>query len=149
MENFENNTPIESSVLSNMKINEYLFEAAKWGKFLAIVGYVMMGLLVVLAFVMMFGVSLLSKAAGTGFPMMMIGMVYLVLAGVYFIPVTYLYKFSVQMKQAVESQDEGLYTSSFENLKSLFKFMGIFTIVMLSLYALALLIAVPMAMLFK
>ena len=149
MENFENNTPIESSVLSNMKINEYLFEAAKWGKFLAIVGYVMMGLLVVLAFVMMFGVSLLSKAAGTGFPMMMIGMVYLVLAGVYFIPVTYLYKFSVQMKQAVESQDEGLYTSSFENLKSLFKFMGIFTIVMLSLYALALLIAVPMAILFK
>ncbi|MBV5315778.1 MAG: hypothetical protein JZU47_20940 [Prolixibacteraceae bacterium] len=149
MENFENNTPVESSVLRNMKINEYLFEAAKWGKFLAIVGYVMMGLLVVLAFVMMFGVSLLSKAAGSGFPMMMIGMVYLVLAGVYFIPVTYLYKFSVQMKQAVESQDEGLYTSSFENLKSLFKFMGIFTIVMLSLYALALLIAVPMAMLFK
>jgi hypothetical protein len=149
MENFENNTPVESSVLSNMKINEYLFEAAKWGKFLAIVGYVMMGLLVVLAFVMMFGVSLLSKAAGTGFPMIMIGMVYLVLAGLYFIPVTYLYKFSVQMKQAVESQDEGLYTTGFENLKSLFKFMGIFTIVMLSLYALALLIAVPMAMLFK
>jgi hypothetical protein len=53
------------------------------------------------------------------------------------------------MKQAVESQDEGLYTTGFENLKSLFKFMGIFTIVMLSLYALALLIAVPMAMLFK
>jgi hypothetical protein len=149
MEIFENNTPVESSVLSNMKINEYLFEAAKWGKFLAIVGYVMMGLLVVLAFVMMFGVSLLSKAAGTGFPMIMIGMVYLVLAGLYFIPVTYLYKFSVQMKQAVESQDEGLYTTGFENLKSLFKFMGIFTIVMLSLYALALLIAVPMAMLFK
>lgn len=149
MENFENNTPVENSVLRNMKINEYLFEAAKWGKFLAIVGYVMMGLLVVLAFVMMFGVSLLSKAAGTGFPMMMIGMVYLVLAGVYFIPVTYLYKFSIQMKQAVESQDEGLFTTGFENLKSLFKFMGIFTIVMLSIYALALLIAVPMAMLFK
>jgi hypothetical protein len=75
--------------------------------------------------------------------------VYLALAGVYWFPVTYLYRFSAQMKQAVKSRDESLYTSGFANLKSLFKFFGIFTIVMLALYGLILVIAVPMAMFFK
>ncbi len=38
-------------------------------------------------------------------------------------------------------------TSAFRNLKSVFKFLGIFTIVILSIYVLILIIAVP-AMLF-
>jgi len=149
MENLENNLPIENKLLNNTEINSYLMEASKWGQFLAIVGYVMMGLLVLVAIVMMFAMSVVSQVAQSKFPLWMLGLVYILLAGIYYIPITYLYKFSVQMQKAIQMQNEGLLTSGFQNLKSLFKFMGIFTIVMLALYGLALLIAVPMAMLFK
>jgi len=149
MENLENNLPVENKLLNNMEITSYLMEASKWGQFLAIVGYVIMGLLVLVAIVMMFAMSVVSQVAQSKFPLWILGLVYILLAGNYYIPITYLYKFSVQMKQAIQLQNEGLLTSGFQNLKSLFKFMGIFTIVMLALYGLALLIAVPMAMLFK
>jgi hypothetical protein len=149
MENFENNTPIENPMLNNREINSYLLEASKWGQFLAIVGYVAMGLLVIVAIVMMFALSAISQFAGSGFPMGLVGLVYVLLAVVYYFPVTYLYKFSVQMKQAILMQNEALLASGFKNLKSLFKFLGVLTIVMLSLYGLGLLIAVPIAMLFK
>lgn len=149
MENFENNTPIENPMLNNREINSYLLEAAKWGQFLAIVGYVAMGLLVIVAIVMSFALSAISQFAGSGFPMVLVGLVYVLLAVIYYFPVTYLYKFSVQMKQAILMQNEALLASGFKNLKSLFKFLGVLTIVMLSLYGLALLIAVPVALLFK
>jgi hypothetical protein len=108
-----------------------------------------MGLLVIVAIVMMFPLSAISQFAGSGFPMGLVGLVYVLLAVVYYFPVTYLYKFSVQMKQAILMQNEALLASGFKNLKSLFKFLGVLTIVMLSLYGLGLLIAVPIAMLFK
>ena len=149
MENLENNLPVENSMMNNMEIKSYLMETAKWGKFLAIVGYVVMGLLVLLAIVMMFAMSVVSQFAQSKFPLWMLGLVYILLAGIYYIPVTYLYKFSVQMQKAIQMQNEGLLTSGFQNLKSLFKFKGIFTIVMLAIYVLAILIAVPMAMLLK
>ena len=76
-------------------------------------------------------------------------MIYILLAGVYFVPITYLYRFSVQVKQAVENNNEEEYTTAFQNLKSLFKFLGIFTIVMLALYAVALVVALPLAMMMK
>jgi len=149
MENLESNTAIENSSMSNSKINSYLLESAKWGKFLAIVGYIIMGLIVLIALVMAFGLSQLSRFSGTRFPVGYLGLVYILIAGAYYFPVTYLYKFAVQIKRALESGDEGLYTSGFQNLKSLFKFMGIFTIVILSLYGIILVIAVPLALFFK
>lgn len=92
--------------------------------------------MVLISLVMIIGFSQISEEAG--FPMWVLGLAYLVLAGVYYIPVTYLYRFSVQMNLAIKRHDEILYTSGFANLKSLFKFFGIFTIVLLVIYALAL-----------
>ncbi len=145
-----NSTPApEKLVMGNETIESYILESAKWGKFLAIVGYVFMGLMVLFAFVIMFGMSELSKATGTKFPSMLLGLFYLLFTGINFIPITYLYRFSTEAKQAVENNDEEQYTSAFGNLKSLLKFTGIFTIVVLSLYALMIVIAVPMAMILK
>jgi hypothetical protein len=149
MENLENNVVAENSTMSNDQINECLMETSKWGKFLAILGYVLMGFLVLLALVTIVGFSFMAKAAGKGVPTFWIGLVYIVFAGIYYIPITYLYRFSVQMKQALQTNDENLYASGFQNLKSLFKFTGIFTIVILSLYALIIVIALPIALLLK
>jgi hypothetical protein len=147
MENTEINTTQNETVTVNSEIQLYLAETAKWGNLLAIIGYVFMGLMVILSLAMIIGLSVFSKEAG--FPMWILGLVYLVFAGVYYIPVTYLYRFSQQMKLAVIRQDENLYTKGFANLKSLFKFFGIFTIAMLVLYGIALVVAIPMAIFLK
>ena len=149
MEELDNNTAQEKPVMGNEKIEAYLKETAQWGKFLAIMGYVLMGILVLVALAMMVGMSALSKSTGHNIFSVWIGMIYILLAGVYYVPITYLYRFSVQVKQAAENNNEEEYTAAFQNLKSLFKFMGIITIVMLAIYAVALVVALPLAMLMK
>jgi hypothetical protein len=148
MENIENIEQVDNSFVSNKEINDYLLETAKWGKFLAIVGYVGMGILILVAIFMMFGLSRLSKFSGTPFPMGLFGVIYILLAIIYYFPVTYMFNFSVRMKQGLSSNDLQSVISGFENLKSVFKFMGIFTIVVLSIYGLVLIIAIPTALLF-
>lgn len=143
MENSENEVLDESSFIQNSQINEYLLETAKWGKFLAIMGFVGMGIMILVAIGIMLGSSQLSQMPGVNFPMGMLGLVYIVIAVLYYFPVNYLYRFSAKMKQGLRSNDLPTITSGFSNLKSLFKFMGIFTIVILSIYALILVIAIP------
>ncbi len=133
--------------VSNSEIDSYLLETAKWGKFLAIMGYIGMGILVLVSFFMMVGASFFGSAATAGFPMWIVGFIYIALAVVYYFPVTYLYKFSAQMKEGIRSNDGSTVTSGFRNLKSLFRFLGIFTIVILSIYAVALVVVVPLSLL--
>ena len=60
------------------------------------------------------------------------------MAGLYFIPVYYLYKYSTNMKTALQFGDNNLVAEAFVNLKSHHKFLGISIIVILSLYLLIL-----------
>lgn len=147
MENLENNQPVESVIAVDDEIKNYLLETAKWSKFLAIVGYVGMGLLVILGLVFMIGLSVFSSISQLGFPMGLFGFIYIIIAVIYYFPINYMYKFSVQLTQGIKSNNQQSVNSGFGNLKSLFKFMGIFTIVILSLYAVILIVMVPVALL--
>ena len=149
MENIENKEQNETSFTSNSAINEYLIATSKWGKFLAIMGYIGMGILFLIAILMIVGLSQFSKISGMGFPMTMMGFVYILIAVIYYFPVNYLYKFSVRIKKGLDSKDLPMIASGFRNLKSLFKFMGILTIVIISIYGLILVIAVPLILLLK
>lgn len=143
MENSENEVLDDSSFVGNSEINNYLLETSKWGKFLAIIGFVGMGIMILVAISIMSGSSQLSRMPGVNFPMGILGLVYIVIAVLYYFPIIYLYRFSIRMKQGISSNDLPSITAGFSNLKSLFKFMGIFTIVILSFYLLILLIAIP------
>lgn len=149
MENFDNNVQGEHSFINSTKITNYLLETAKWGKFLAIVGYVSIGLLGLLAIFMMIGLSAMSDFSGTDFPMGAFGFFYIIMGALYYFPVTYLYQYAVQIKKGLKSNDITTITSSFQNLKSLFKFMAIVTIVIFSIYGLMLLVAIPTILLLK
>jgi hypothetical protein len=148
MENFEN-TEHANNLLVTDEMKIYLNETSKWGKFLAIMGFIGMGLMVLLAFFMMLGFSTLGDIPQTEFPLSFMGFFYFLFALIYFFPVNYLYKFSIQVKKGITTDDQSSLTSGFQNIKSLFKFLGIFTIVILSLYALILVIAVPTLLLFN
>ncbi|WP_233269906.1 DUF5362 family protein [Polaribacter sp. L3A8] len=116
----------------------FLKETAKWAKFLSIMGFILIGLMLVFA---IFSTTIFELAAqmqpnipkGLGATMTA---TYLVLSVVYFFPVYYLLQFSMKMKKALATKSDETLTKSFEMLKSHYKFIGVFTIITLSLYAL-------------
>jgi len=122
----------------------YFSESAKWAKFLSIVGFIYCGFMVLVA---LFAGAFLA----TVFPMMgasgkgasigggIITFIYLVLAIVYFFPCLFLYRYASNMQLAIAHNEQGKMQSSIRNLKSLFKFFGIVTIIMLAVMALAML----------
>lgn len=132
-----------------MEVNDqnipFFAEIAKWGKFLSIVGFIVSGLLAIFAIVMpqfIMRTQFPSTMAGaTNGMSIVITVVYLGIAVLMLFPALYLYRHSVRMQAALAQNDQGIFNSSMENLKSLFKFYGIFTIVMLCIYALFFIIA--------
>jgi hypothetical protein len=142
LENFEQ----ENLVLKvSQESVSYLKETAKWGKFLAIVGFVMSGLLIVIGFFAGTFIARMSEMSG-GVPSpinpMFLSVFYVLIAAIYIIPCYYLYKFSTELKVAVANTDSDNLTEAFKNQKSLYKFFGIFTAVILGLYAIIFVIAI-------
>ena len=131
-------SPADPTVLKlNNIAKTFLRETAKWAYFLAIVGFIGIGLMVLLALVMGIVFSAIPGTPDLPFnagPLMTF--IYLIFAGLYFYPVLYLYRFANKMKVALARNDEDVLTNSLENLKSHYKFMGILTIVLLGFYAL-------------
>lgn len=114
---------------------QHLNETRKWTFFLAIVGFVFIGLMVLLSVSM----GAIFQELGNDtmpFPSFFVGFIYLALGALYFFPIYYLFKFSTNMKNAlINNQDESL-NDAFRYLKSHYKFMGIFTIIIFSIYLL-------------
>lgn len=127
----------------DQEVSGYLAETAKWAKFLAIVGFVMTGLMVILSFfagaIMTFYSTAMGGAEGAMPPMAggFLTVLYLLLALLFFFPYLYLYNFATKMQAALRSSTQEELTKSFANLKSCFKFVGVVTLVLLAFYALA------------
>ena len=56
------------------------------------------------------------------------------MAGIYFIPVYYLFQFGVKTKKAFEDNDIGMLTFGLKKLRSHYKFIGILFIIAVILY---------------
>lgn len=111
-----------------------LDEIRKWAFFLSILGFIGIGFVLLLGFFMGNIISTFTSQISPAFPFRFLSIFYLLFALLYFFPVFYLYRFSVQMKIAIHQNSQESLNSSFGNLKSLFRFLGIFTIIVLSLY---------------
>jgi hypothetical protein len=120
---------------------EFLREAAKWAQFLAILGFIGLGFLVIIA---LFAGSLMGTMAsmGGGMPEAAMGgtfitVLYLLMAVLYFFPIYYLFKFATRVKDALANNDDATLEDGLGYLKSHYKFMGILAIVMISIYIIA------------
>lgn len=58
---------------------------------------------------------------------------YVIIAAIWFIPLLYLLRFSGAMRVALNGNDQQALNTSFLNLKSCFKFVGIVTVILLVL----------------
>src|ERR1700759_5102624 len=141
----QNDSLLNTELHIDATSQSYLSEAAKWGNFLSIVGFVLSGLLAIVA---LFAGSIFSRVTtmygggagfiGAGF----ITILYLLIAALYFFMSLFLYRFSNKMKIALYANDQATLNDSFLNLKSLFKLWGILTIIYLVLIGLLFIIAI-------
>ena len=113
---------------------KYLLEASKWANFIAIVGFIAIGLLIIMSFSI--GTILASLPEGSlgGLSPKFFSFFYLIAAGIYFIPVFFLFQFAQKTKQALMEDDHNLLTFGLKKLKSHYKFIGILFIVLIALY---------------
>jgi amino acid transporter len=120
---------------------DFLKETAKWAYFLAILGFIGIVLIVVIAIF----AGVIFSTLGNTVPGMavyggsfgtIISVVYFLLAAVYFFPVYYLFKFASNGKKAFKDNDTEALTASLGYLKSHYKFVGIMMLSILVLYGL-------------
>jgi len=121
----------------------HMDEIRKWAQFLSILGFVAIGLLILVG-VIMFAVTSFRTAMSydqLGMIGPLMGVFYLLFAAIYFFPVYYMYKFSRYAKFSLMQIGAGgpsnaLMAQAIAYLKKHFRFVGIFTIVLLAVYLL-------------
>ncbi|MCK0124677.1 DUF5362 family protein [Gelidibacter sp. F2691] len=119
----------------------FLKETSSWTYFLSILGFIGIGLMLLFGIFFSVAMGLMPggnpyEAMGMNMNMSFFGLIYVAMALVYFFPVLYLFNFSRKMKSALASNNSDDLTAAFSNLKSHYKFLGIFTIAIVSLYLL-------------
>jgi len=118
-----------------------LTEIRKWTMFFTVLGFIAIGFMVIAALAMGM-IGIMGGTFGGMREASFLGgfsLVYLIIALLYFFPVLYLLKFSTHMKNAIEKTSQNDLSVAFTNLKSHYKFVGIFTIVFIGIYILAIL----------
>jgi len=117
----------------------HLSETARWARFLAICGFILIGLMLIYGLVFsIFFSEILDKRSRyesysannlrNAFSVVMF-IFYAVCAILAFFPYFFLLRFANKMKAALESDDQTELNSSFMNLKILYRYLGILTII--------------------
>ena len=113
---------------------KYLLEASKWATFIAIVGFIAIALLIVMSFSIGTIMANLPEGYLGGISPTFISFFYLIMAGIYFIPVFFLFQFGQKTKQALVNEDSSLLTFGLKKLNSHYKFLGILLIIGIAMY---------------
>jgi hypothetical protein len=128
---------------------DYLNQTRKWTYFLSILGFITCGILALLGLFLSTFLSILDEFSNnfsdstslTGGALIFVSIFYLGIALLVFLMYRYLYRFSIQLKAALESNNSATLEKSLKNLKSYWKFTGIITIIVLGFYVLGVLAA--------
>jgi hypothetical protein len=135
-------TPTEIPQLTTESVS-YILKAAKWGKFLAILGFIIAGLLIAGGLLMSFVLNSLTNELvplNMPFSPKILSFFYILIAGIYLIPVIFLNSFSNNAIKAMNRSSTENLTSSLKNLKNLFVFVGISTVVLIAFYTIILIV---------
>jgi hypothetical protein len=116
----------------------YLSDVAKWAYFLSILGFIGIGLMVIIGLAMgtvmgsMPGMEAAGKLSGTFFFVL-----YLVIGIIYFFPIYYLNRFAGRMKAALRTNDQHTLNASLRFLKAHYQYIGILALICVVIYAVA------------
>ena len=149
-------TPLVSQgILSDIML-KYLKEASPWLRFMGIMGFISCGFMalggIVFAILLPFGISFFNGSSEffpgliSSFSLMIVYSMYFVGAGLLmFFPSLFIYRFGAKIRSYLLSNSEGELELAFKNNKSLWKFLGILTIISLASLPIFIIIGVIVA----
>lgn len=127
-------------------MRSYIYDMTKWTSFLAIVGFVLTGLMVLTAFTIGPAIStdakLAAAMAASSLSPMGITLFCLVFAFAIFYPSLLLYKYTAKAKLGVLYGEQASLNEAFGKMKSLFKYWGIITLIGIVFYILLIVLSV-------
>lgn len=126
----------------NLNAIQQLKGAGRWSMFLAILGF--FGLAIMFLFALFFGFSgaMIPMDNEMPFPMYLISIIYLLMIAVYFVPIYYLYQFSKKTSNIFSRPEENIVEDAFRYLRRHYQYLGILTIIIISIYIISAIIAV-------
>lgn len=132
----DQNIELDSDKLKiNRSIKENLLITAKWARFLAIIGFIFVGIMGIVSLI------LLITSLASGFaPLILVAVIYIGLTIVMIFPALYLVRFAASTEKGLSSNKQGEFDYGIQNMKSLFKFAGIYTIVIIVVYIIYILV---------
>lgn len=137
--------PAERGLFNAVEIDQAgkanLAEAAKWAKFLGIIGIVVLGLLFLAGIAMFFlGSTVLQQSPELQtipFGGALVGGIYLLSGLLYVYPTWAMFKFGSLMRAAVQTNNQATLNRALGYLKGFFKYLGILTVIIIAIYVLA------------
>jgi uncharacterized BrkB/YihY/UPF0761 family membrane protein len=136
-------TPIENRII---EIEErtliQLNKTRKWAMFLAIIGFIFLGLIIVMGLVAgTFFNTFSSVSADRGMPGYLVFLPVIGVTIIYFFPVLFLFRFSKHSALAVATYDKMELHKAVKNLKYYFAYLGTLIIIVFLVYFSVLIIA--------
>ncbi|OJW84631.1 MAG: hypothetical protein BGO69_07870 [Bacteroidetes bacterium 46-16] len=121
----------------------HMLEMGRWGKFLSIVGFIMIGLMILVGLFSSVALSAVTASSLLGgITGMGLFLIYLIMGAILFYPTFSLFRFATNIKPALNTMNREQFNTAFANLKSMFKYWGIMMIIILSLYGIVILFAI-------
>jgi len=119
-----------------------MLEMSRWTKFMAILGFIAIGIFIVFAFFLVLGASSLPMYNSTFTSLNSIGIAiyFVVVAALEFYPIYALIKYSTNIKSALHTANQEQFNTALKYLKNMFKYMGIMAIIALAFYGLAIIL---------
>jgi hypothetical protein len=136
-------TPLENKKIEiEQETLKHLNTTRKWAMFLAIIGFIILGLIVIIGLIAgTFITAFNSGGKDLGITESLMFVPILLLAVIYFFPVLFLFRFSKHTSHAVQTLDKLEFHKAIKNLKSCFVYIGVLIIIILSLYIVVLIVA--------
>jgi MFS family permease len=134
--------PVNRNIEVDEKILKYLNTARKWAMFLAIIGFIILGLGIVLGIIAGTFLTVFNlDQKGLGIPDSLTFIPILLLGIIFCLPGVYLLRFSRHSGLAVKTLDKKELNKAFRNLKFYFLYTGLLIILLLLCYVAVLLFA--------
>jgi hypothetical protein len=121
---------------------KHLNTTRKWAMFLAIIGFIFLGLIIIIGLLAgTFLTAFSSGEKGLGIPESFLFIPILLIALVYFFPVLFLFRFSKHSSHAIQHLDKLELHRAIKYLKYYFVYSGVLIIIIFSLYIVVLVVA--------
>ncbi|MCD0489220.1 DUF5362 family protein [Pedobacter sp. MC2016-14] len=147
IKDFQENPEEQSETLIITEdIRSYIYDTAKWTRFLAVIGFVFSAFTAMFAFSAPGILSTLATVEPTN-PLLQLGsealmLIFLIFALLYFYPSLLLFNFASAAKNAVLYADQEGLSTAMNKLKSFFKFWGVLMMVLILFYLFAILLSI-------